>query len=59
MELTITESGALYALQHRPLRKFRSTRGKQAATNKLIRTNKRRPEMLADRKFKTEEVCFI
>ena len=53
MELTITESGALYALQHRPLRKFRSTRRKQAVTNK------RRPEMLADRKIKTEEVCFI
>jgi hypothetical protein len=59
MELTITESGALYAMQHRPLRKFRSTRRKQAIARKLIRTGRRRPEMLTDRNIKTEEVCFI
>jgi hypothetical protein len=59
MELTIIQNGALYAMQHRPLRKFRSTRRKQAVANKLIRTDQRRPERLADRNIKTEAVCFI
>jgi hypothetical protein len=58
MELTITQSGALYAMQHRPLRKFRSRRGRQAVANKIIRTDKRRTEMLPAGHIKTEEVCF-
>ena len=60
MELTITESGALYAMQHRRLRKFRSSHKRQAIANQATRTAKRRTETLADRKIKTEgKVCFI
>ena len=57
MELTITQSGALYALQHRPLRRIRSAPKRQAIVIQTIRpiTNL---EWFADRKIKTEEVCF-
>lgn len=61
MELTITESGALYAMQHRALHNFRSASRKQAIARQTIQTStKRQPQLLADRKIKTEEeVCFI
>jgi hypothetical protein len=59
MELTITENGALYALQHRAPKNIHSAPRKREITNRIIRTDKPRPEMLADRKIKTEEVCFI
>ena len=58
MELTITESGALYAVQHKSPRKFRSAHKTQAIAYKTIRTDKCRPETWANRKIKTEEVCF-
>jgi len=61
MELTITESGALYAMQHKPLRNYRSARRRQAIAIQTIRTaTKGQSELLADPKIKTEEkVCFI
>ncbi len=61
MELTITESGALYAMQHRSLRNFRRARRRQAIARQAIRTAiKRQPELPADRKIKTgDNVCFI
>jgi len=56
MELTIIQSGALYAMQHKPLRNFRRARRRQAIARRTIRTaTKRQRELLADRKIETEE----
>jgi hypothetical protein len=50
MELTITQNGALYALQHRATKKFRGAGKKPAIANKIIRTGELLPESLAGRK---------
>jgi hypothetical protein len=36
MESTITQNGALYALQHGGSKKYRGARGKRATANKII-----------------------
>jgi hypothetical protein len=39
MELTITQNGALYALQHGGSKKYRGARGKRTTANKIIRAD--------------------
>jgi hypothetical protein len=39
MELTITQNGALYALQHGATKKYRGACRKRATANKIIRTD--------------------
>jgi hypothetical protein len=51
MELTITQNGALYALQHGASKKYRSARRKRAIANKIIRTDELRLESLAGSMF--------
>jgi hypothetical protein len=46
MELTITQNGVLYALQHRATKKYRGARQKQLTANKIIRTGEVLPESL-------------
>jgi hypothetical protein len=43
-ELTITQNGGLYAMQHRALRKFRSPQRKKAVADKVIRIDASRPK---------------
>lgn len=57
MELTITQSGALYALQHSARTKYRRGHRKWPHANEIIRTVGRR--FWLGRKIKTEEVCFV
>jgi hypothetical protein len=58
-ELTIVQNGALYAMQHRASKKFRSAHKKKSVASKLSRIDKSRGKVLAGRKIKTEELCFI
>jgi len=44
MELTITQNGALYALQHGATQKYRGARKKRAISNKIILTDGLLPE---------------
>ena len=44
MELTITQNGALYAVQHRAIKKYRGARNKRAIANKAIPADKLLPE---------------
>jgi hypothetical protein len=39
MELTITQNGALYALQHGGSKKYRGARRKRATANKIIQSD--------------------
>jgi hypothetical protein len=39
MELTITQNGALYALQHRATNRYRGARRKRATAHKIIPTD--------------------
>jgi len=57
MELTITQNGALYALQHGATKKYRGACKKRAIANKII--NQLVPESLAARRIQTEKICFI
>jgi hypothetical protein len=59
MELTLTQSGALYALQHGAGNKHRGAPKNHASARKIIRTDNRAPEIWAVRKTKTENICFI
>jgi hypothetical protein len=43
MELTITQNGALYALQHQGTDSYRGARRKRANANKIIRTDELSP----------------
>jgi hypothetical protein len=52
MELTITQNGALYAVQHGAIKKYRGVRNKGAIANRVIRTGKPRLESSAGRKIK-------
>jgi|GEM_PF-3151314 len=56
MELTITQNGALYALQHRARNNYPRRHRKWLHANEIIRTAGRR--FWLGRKIKTEEVCF-
>ena len=40
MELTITQNGALYAVQHGAIKKYRGARNKRAIANKAIPADK-------------------
>jgi hypothetical protein len=46
MELTITQNGALYALQHGATKKYRGPRQKRVIANKIIRTDEIMPDSL-------------
>jgi hypothetical protein len=46
MELTMTQNGALYSLQHRATKKYRGARQKRVIVNKIIRTDELLPESL-------------
>jgi hypothetical protein len=59
MELTITQNGALYAVQHGAIKKYRDARNKRAIANRVIRTGKPRPEISAGRKIKKNTACSI
>jgi hypothetical protein len=59
MELTITQNGALYALQHGASNQYRSVRRKRAIADRRIPTGHAGTETAAAHKMKTEEVCFI
>jgi len=52
MELTITQNGALYALQHGATKKYRGARSKRAIINKIMRTDELLSEMLVWYKLK-------
>jgi hypothetical protein len=54
MEPTITQNGALYALQHGATKKYRGARTKRAITNKIIPTNELLPEMVVWCKLKRD-----
>jgi hypothetical protein len=56
MEQTITQNGALYAMQHRVRNNDRRRHRKSLHANEIIRTAGRR--FWLGRKIKTEEVCF-
>jgi hypothetical protein len=43
MELTITQNGALYALQHGGSKKYRGARRKRATANKIIQSSAELP----------------
>ena len=58
MEPTITQNGALYALQHRATKKYRGARKKRVSVNNIIRTDELRLESLAGSKIQTQEICF-
>lgn len=58
-ELTITQNGALYAMQHRAINNIRSAARKRAIAKRIIRTGNLPPESLDDRKIRTDKVCFI
>jgi hypothetical protein len=57
MELTITQNGALYALQDGATKKYRGACKKRAIANKII--DQLVPESLAARRIQTEKICFI
>ena len=57
MELTITQNGALYALQHSARNNVRRRHRIWLHPNEMIRTAGRR--FWLGRKTKTEEACFI
>jgi hypothetical protein len=61
MELTITQNGTLYAMQHQSLLGFRSARRRQAIARQTIRrATKGHLELSAARKNKKKEkTCFI
>lgn len=59
MELTITQNGALYALQHGASNQYRSKRRKRAIAYWKIPTADAGTVIPAAHKLKTEEVCFI
>jgi hypothetical protein len=46
MELTITQNGALYALQHGGSKKYRGARRKRATANKIIQRDEPLPGSL-------------
>jgi len=46
MELTITQNGALYALQHRAPKEYRGTCRKRPTANKIIQTDELLPASL-------------
>jgi hypothetical protein len=52
MEPTITQNGALYALQHGATAKYRDAHKKRAITSKIIRTDELLPEMFVWYKLK-------
>jgi hypothetical protein len=52
MELTITQNGALYALQHRAPKEYRGTGKKRAIATKIIQTGELPSESLAEYKLK-------
>ena len=58
MELTLTENGALFALQRGAGKKRRSAHRNRASGLKIIRTGGKAPEIWAVRKTKTENICF-
>ena len=58
MELTITQNGALYGLQHGATKKYRGACKKRAIAHKIIRTDEPLPESLADRQIQMEKICF-
>jgi hypothetical protein len=59
MHLTITQNGALYALQHGATKIYGGTRQKRTIANKVIRNGALRPASLAGGKIQKEEICFI
>jgi hypothetical protein len=46
MELTITQNGALYALQHGAAKKYRGPRQKRVIATKIIQTDEIMPDSL-------------
>lgn len=59
MELTITQNGALYAIQHRASNHYRSVQRKRAIAGKQIQAGLVRLGNPAAQEMKTEELCFI
>ncbi len=59
MELTITQNGALHALQHGASNQYRSGRRKRAIAYRKIPTGDAGTEIPAAHEIKREEVCFI
>jgi hypothetical protein len=59
MELTITQNGALYAIQHRASNHYRRVQRKRAIADKQIQTGPAGPWNATAYKVKTEELCFI
>jgi hypothetical protein len=57
MQLTITQNGALYALQHGATKKCGGAWKKRPVANTII--DQPLPETLAARRMQTEKICFI
>jgi len=58
MEPTITQNGALYALQHDAGNNYRERHRKWMLADKVIRIDRLRPEASAVRKMKRKEICY-
>jgi hypothetical protein len=52
MELTMTQNGGLYALQHGATKKYGGARQKRVIDNKIVRTDELLPEMFVWYKLK-------
>ena len=59
MERTITQNGALYAIQHNGSSKFQDAWNARAIACKKIIPEGAEPETSVAHKTKTEEICFI
>jgi len=59
MERTITQNGALYAIQHNGSSKFQDAWNARAIACKKIQADPAKPVNSAAQKIKTEEQCFI
>jgi hypothetical protein len=59
MEFTITQNGALYALQHRGSEQFYTAPRKRAIADKRTTPGHAGAETSRAHKFKTEELWFI
>jgi hypothetical protein len=60
MELTITQNGALYALQHNPLnQEFNGAHMKRARTRNVVSAPHAGVDVSPAQKLETEKTCFI
>jgi len=59
MHPTITENGALYAIQRGTLQQSYETLRKRRIVKRIVRPSCRAPQIQTGHKRKTQEVCFI